>query len=150
MPKRVRSAPPAPEPEPAPEREPPEHYMCAICFENPMIDPVPMSCCGQCVCRHCLVHHWEVNLVKPRCLCCGTAADFTSVDDKCPKICIPLRAAIKYHCADALERHLASLPARDKGRRLEKRIQKVESRRLLAETRDLMERAQALRAELDA
>ena len=151
MPKRRSSAAPpapAPEPEPEPEPEPPEHFLCAVCYENPMIDPVMMRCCGQCVCRHCHVRHLEVsNLLDQRCPCCGTSfriADQT--DSDIPVVCVPLRAAIEHEYADALGRRLASLPERDKGRRLEKRFAKMVRKRHEAQFQE----AQSFMAELEA
>ena len=151
MPKRRSSAaPPAPEPvpEPEPEPEPPEHFLCAVCYENPMIDPVMMRCCGQCVCRHCHVRHLEVsNLLDQRCPCCGTSfriADQT--DSDIPVVCVPLRAAIEHEYADALGRRLASLPERDKGRRLEKRFAKMVRKRHEAQFQE----SQRFMAELEA
>ena len=46
-----------------------------------------------------------------RCPCCGSAMLGADVDDKIPKICVPLRAAIEREYADALRGRIASLPA---------------------------------------
>ena len=77
------------------------------------------------------VEHLEVsNLLDQRCPCCGTSfriADQT--DSDIPVVCVPLRAAIEHEYADALGRRLASLPARDKGARLEKRFDKAVRKR---------------------
>ncbi len=123
--------------------------MCAVCFESPFVDPVPARCCGQCVCRHCFVRHIEVNLVHPRCPCCGSAMLGADVDDKIPKICVPLRAAIEREYADALRRRIASLPAQDKGRQLEARIERAESGRFRAEFQVALDGAEALLARLE-
>ena len=129
----------------AAEREPPELYMCPVCYDNPMIDPVMMHCCGQCVCRHCYVRHLEANISNSpsmrdqRCPCCGTAAGIeASVERNMPVVCIPLRAAIEHEYADALRRRLASLPARDKAGRLEKRFKKYVRKRDAAHHEECM------------
>ena len=71
------------------------------------------------------------------------------VDDKIPKICVPLRAAIEREYADALRRRIASLPAQDKGRQLEARIERAESGRFRAEFQVALDGAEALLARLE-
>lgn len=111
-----------------------ETFLCSICFEHPMIDPLTMSCCGNAVCRHCYVRHLEAHLVHPRCPCCGTKLKCGIANDKIPPVSVPLRAAIERECAEKLALRVERLPQEDKGDALAQRIKSVEDRRFVAET----------------
>ena len=106
-----------------------EPYLCSICYEHPMIEPLTLGCCGNAVCRHCYVRHLEARPVRPRCPCCGSKVK----KGRMPPVCVPLREAIARECAVQLAERKQLLHHEDQGEALARRIADVEKARFAAE-----------------